>query len=103
MKTVLTIVGAGLLALFTAAVPAAASDSENCDQDSNLDLKVVGCSSLLNHLRLPPELRSLILSNRGSAYKGKGEYRKAIADYSLAIRLNPKDDSAYNNRSQCGR
>jgi Flp pilus assembly protein TadD len=36
--------------------------------------------------------------NRGNAHKGKGEYEQAIADYSKAIELAPKDADAYNNR-----
>ena len=36
--------------------------------------------------------------NRGIAYRHKGEYDKAIADYTEAIRLDPKYAKAYNNR-----
>ena len=37
-------------------------------------------------------------SGRGSAYVGKGDYDKAIADYTEAMRLDPKLADAY-----CGR
>jgi lipoprotein NlpI len=37
-------------------------------------------------------------SNRGNAYFAKGDNDKAIADYSQAIQLNPKDAVAFNNR-----
>ena len=36
--------------------------------------------------------------NRGGAYRAKSDYENAIADYDAAIRLNPKDAVAYNNR-----
>lgn len=36
--------------------------------------------------------------NRGVAYDSKGEYDRAIADYSKAIELNPKYAEAYYNR-----
>jgi tetratricopeptide (TPR) repeat protein len=37
-------------------------------------------------------------ANRGNAFAGKGEYDKAIADFTQAIRLNPADSHALNNR-----
>ncbi len=36
--------------------------------------------------------------NRGNAYAGKGEYDKAIAEYTEAIRLDPTLAQAYYNR-----
>jgi len=36
--------------------------------------------------------------NRGNAYSLKGEYDKAIADYTKAIEINPKYAKAYYNR-----
>jgi tetratricopeptide (TPR) repeat protein len=36
--------------------------------------------------------------NRGSAYYGKGDVDRAIADYSETIRLDPKSALAYNDR-----
>ena len=71
---------------------AAASDFDDCDQDTNLDQQIAGCSSVLSRLRSPPGMRSLAFANRGGAYKMRGDYRKAIADYSLAIEADPKND-----------
>ena len=36
--------------------------------------------------------------NRGNAYSKKGQYDKAISDYSKAIEINPKYADAYINR-----
>jgi tetratricopeptide (TPR) repeat protein len=35
---------------------------------------------------------------RGTLYAGKGDYDKAIADYSKAIEINPRDADVYSNR-----
>jgi tetratricopeptide (TPR) repeat protein len=40
----------------------------------------------------------LTYNNRGEAWREKGEYDKAIEDFSRAIRLNPNYAVAYNNR-----
>ena len=37
--------------------------------------------------------------NRGNLWAKKNDHDKAIADYDEAIRLNPKDARAYNNRA----
>jgi tetratricopeptide (TPR) repeat protein len=37
-------------------------------------------------------------NNRGVAWAGKGEFDKAIADYTEAIRLDPKYAAAFYNR-----
>lgn len=87
-----------VIVLLSGPSPAAASDYDVCDQDTNLDLQIAGCSSVLSRLGLPTEIRSLAFANRGDAYKMKGDYRKAIADYSLAVEADPKNDSAFNNR-----
>ena len=37
-------------------------------------------------------------TTRGLACYEKGDYDKAVADYTKAIELNPQDAEAYNNR-----
>jgi tetratricopeptide (TPR) repeat protein len=46
------------------------------------------------------EVRDVGISyaNRGIAYAGKGQYDRAIADYDMAIKADPKYESAYFNR-----
>ena len=39
-------------------------------------------------------------NNRGLVYQHKGDYEKAIADYTQAIQLNPDLAQAYSNRGE---
>lgn len=39
------------------------------------------------------------LNNRGVAYFAKGDYETAVADYTQALRLEPKNSDAYRNRA----
>ena len=48
-------------------------------------------------IRLDPNDASAY-NNRGNAYFNKGDYDRAIADYTQAIRLDPNDAVAYNSR-----
>jgi tetratricopeptide (TPR) repeat protein len=48
---------------------------------------------------LPEGERGAVFSNRGVAWRHKGEYTKAIADQSEAIRLRPKDGHQYGARA----
>lgn len=48
--------------------------------------------------KLSPANLAAAYRNRGRAYNGKGQYDKAIADYTETIKLLPGDPVAYNNR-----
>ena len=50
----------------------------------------------MGHAQL--DKNSLAYYNRGIAWQAKGQLDEAIADYSEAIRLNPKFVRAYYNR-----
>ncbi|MGD0026121.1 MAG: tetratricopeptide repeat-containing serine protease family protein [Xanthobacteraceae bacterium] len=57
------------------------------------DLMIDGCTAVIQS-----GPRAWAFNNRGSAYGRKGDYDRAIADCTEAIRLDPKYAHAYNNR-----
>jgi tetratricopeptide (TPR) repeat protein len=60
--------------------------------------RIVACNLVIASGRLQPSDLSRAYNNRGNAYYFvKKEYDRAIADYSEAIQLDPKNVVAYNN------
>ena len=89
----------GLLTLMELSpLPARADSFADCTQSRDLDRSIRGCTDLLNAGQLNGENKAAIYNNRGTAYKQKGLYERAIADYTSAIRLDPRDTVTYINR-----
>jgi tetratricopeptide (TPR) repeat protein len=62
------------------------------------DQRIAGCSAIIKAGRERGEKLADIFNDRGVAYRLKGDFDRAIQDYSQAIRINPKSASIYNNR-----
>jgi lipoprotein NlpI len=73
---------------------AAADDLDTCAKASG-DTAIAACSRAIE---LKTHDLAALFYHRGHEYKTKGDLDHAIADYSEAIRLDPKDADAYNNR-----
>ena len=58
--------------------------------------EVVGASIFPEQV-VAPDL-AIVHYNRGIAWRAKGDYDRAIADYDQALRLDPKHEDAYVNR-----
>ena len=92
----------GVAALFVNATPvlvspAIAGDADACVKGTGDD-KIAACTRSINSgLWKGPNL-AWAYTNRGIAYRAKGEPDRAIADYDKAIWLNPKFPDAYNGR-----
>jgi tetratricopeptide (TPR) repeat protein len=71
-------------------------DQKNC-QGGNGDVAIAGCTAVINDA---PEsaIRARAYFNRGNAWMPKGDNDRAIADYTEAIRLDPKNAELFNNR-----
>ena len=81
---------------------ARADGGADCTKGSE-DTRIKGCSGIIESGRLfgKPISKGNLAStyyNRGVAYKNTGRYDRAIADYTKAIKLNPKHAYGYHNR-----
>jgi lipoprotein NlpI len=84
------------VAVFTAP-SAAADDAETCAKQSG-DVAIAACSRAIASHRYNGRDLAAQYNNRGVAYQAKGDLDRAIADYSEAIRLNPKYVLAFTGR-----
>jgi len=62
------------------------------------DGQISGCTAIIQSGRENPQDLARAFSNRGTAYFGKGDYRRAIQDYSQVINLEPDNATALDNR-----
>ena len=89
-----------VLAMLSLHGPAAASTDEDWGQcaGKDLDAAIAACSQIMQ--RRPVEAWKLgnAHNQRGLAHAGKGDYDRAIDDYSRAIYLNAGNAWPYNNR-----
>jgi lipoprotein NlpI len=95
--------------LFAAAVlaanPAAADNAQDrawkdCEQRTDLDLRIVGCTKVLADGDDEDADRAVAFNNRGNAQADRGDYARAIADYTEAAKLDPDYTWAYANRGR---
>jgi tetratricopeptide (TPR) repeat protein len=62
------------------------------------DGQIGGCTSVIQSGRENPPNLAKAFSQRGTAFFGKGDYRRAIQDYSQVINLEPNNPTAFDNR-----
>ena len=86
-------IGALLIALVTAAPPALAEASRDC-QSNNHELAIRGCTRLIQQ----NPRNAVNYYNRAISYRELGKIDLALADYNRAIELNPRYYEALNNR-----
>jgi len=75
------------------------SHSERCASISgNPDLAIKHCTMAIESGRFSGENLAKLHYNRGVEWAAKSNHDRAIADYDIAIRLNPRNGDAYYNR-----
>jgi tetratricopeptide (TPR) repeat protein len=96
MKTVGCLVGTALVLAFSCA--AHADDSEICFRESG-DVAIAACDRVIVSSRSTRDQLIDAYTNRGQEYYVKRNYPTAIADFDMAIKLNPNTVLAYGNRA----
>src|SRR5262249_52680173 len=80
---------------------AAADDRDLCKTASGDDA-IAACTRAIDskkfNAKKSARVLSLLYTNRGVEYEIKQEYDKAIEDHDQAIKIDPKNPAAYNNR-----
>jgi tetratricopeptide (TPR) repeat protein len=101
-KILLTALLFSLMVCFTSPAWAGGLDDANAGaaafQEKNYDKAIRLFTKAIASGELTPEHLKAAHALRGLAWDGKGDYAKAIADYSKAIEINPKDAATYYNR-----
>jgi tetratricopeptide (TPR) repeat protein len=97
----------GAAALFGVASPismsrAVADDVDTCAEPPS-DETIAACTRAISSGRLHDHDLAVEYYNRGIKYANKGDYDRAIADYTEAIRLDAKYADAYGNRGNAYR
>jgi len=86
--------------LLVVAAPACAAPRDGGDcASAEADRRIAGCTRIIQDLGETARMRAGALINRALAYRAKGELDRAIADYSEAIRIDPRYADAYYNRA----
>jgi tetratricopeptide (TPR) repeat protein len=91
----LILAGAGPTA---AAAQSPANECFSTDAGTSVDLRIAGCTDIIQSGALPQDSLAVALQNRGTAYLNKGEFDLAIQDYDQAIALIPAYANAFNSR-----
>jgi lipoprotein NlpI len=74
--------------------------SSPCTGNPGVDwkLQIDNCTAVIKSSWVTTHNQAVAYSNRGNAHHATGDIESAIADYSEAIRLDPKGAAAFNNR-----
>lgn len=98
MRRLIWLASIVLLAAGAFARPSAADDRETCYKGKG-DAAIAACTRRINSGQLSKTNLAIVYYNRGNEWKEKGDFDRAISDYSQAIRFDPTDSSFFQNRA----
>ncbi len=81
-----------VIALVASAIAAGSTVWRDCGAIANPDRNIIVCSRIISDTSASASDKALAYALRGLAYAEKGDTDRAIADYSEAIRLQPRED-----------
>ncbi|MEM0987771.1 MAG: tetratricopeptide repeat protein [Pseudomonadota bacterium] len=71
---------------------------EVCNQGDDPDLRLAGCTAIIQSGQWSEDDLAIAFNNRGTAYADLGQHSRAIEDYDEALRLDPNYTEANYNR-----
>jgi tetratricopeptide (TPR) repeat protein len=74
-------------------------DDQGCSNTPNAENAIAACTRLYQNRGLGLRDRAIALGNRGAAYKMLGRYDEAIADFAMAVDLDPANPQYYCQRA----
>jgi tetratricopeptide (TPR) repeat protein len=92
----------GLLMLLASVAPASADDRMTCERSSG-DSAIAACTRAIASGTFDGLELAKLYTNRGVELKQKGDLDGALKDYDEAIKLNPGEYFAFNNRANVRR
>jgi tetratricopeptide (TPR) repeat protein len=91
-------VGAIVAVTVFAFCSAAAADDKAACKTAAGEAAIEACSRAIDSKKYKGRNLSLLYTNRGIEHARKGDHDRAIADHDQAIKLDPKNAYAFNNR-----
>jgi tetratricopeptide (TPR) repeat protein len=73
-------------------------DDRQCADTPNAETAIAACTRLYESATLGPSNRAIALGNRGAALKFVGRYDTAMADFTVAIGLDPRNPQYFCQR-----
>lgn len=84
----------GIAAAQPVAPPAANTDAELCRSSTNTDLAIRHCTAAIETRKADSEMLAAWYVQRGMHWSAKGDYDRAIADHTAALKLNARASNA---------